>query len=288
MSDPKNSYYLPHGTRWPFLSSLSLLILFVGLSNFLNGYSGGMVIMFTGLALLLIMVYGWFAEVIQESESGIYNAQVDISFRWGMAWFIFSEVMFFAAFFGALYYARELSLPWLGGEGAKTPTKLILWPHFENIWPSNGPANIGGDFTSMRATGIPAMNTLILLTSGLTVTWAHHGLKENKRKQLINGLIATVFLGFLFVGLQAYEYMHAYSELNLKLSTGIYGSTFYMLTGFHGFHVKIGAIMLTVILFRCINGHFTKDNHFGFEAVAWYWHFVDVVWLGLFVFVYWL
>ena len=244
--------------------------------------------MFTGLALLLIMVYGWFAEVIQESESGIYNAQVDISFRWGMAWFIFSEVMFFAAFFGALYYARELSLPWLGGEGAKTPTKLILWPHFENIWPSNGPANIGGDFTSMRATGIPAMNTLILLTSGLTVTWAHHGLKENKRKQLINGLIATVFLGFLFVGLQAYEYMHAYSELNLKLSTGIYGSTFYMLTGFHGFHVTLGAIMLTVILFRCINGHFTKDNHFGFEAVAWYWHFVDVVWLGLFVFVYWL
>ena len=288
MSDPKDSYYLPHGTRWPFLSSLSLLILFVGLSNFLNGYSGGMVIMFTGLALLLIMVYGWFAEVIQESESGIYNAQVDISFRWGMAWFIFSEVMFFAAFFGALYYARELSLPWLGGEGAKTPTKLILWPHFENIWPSNGPANIGGDFTSMRATGIPAMNTLILLTSGLTVTWAHHGLKENKRKQLINGLIATVFLGFLFVGLQAYEYMHAYSELNLKLSTGIYGSTFYMLTGFHGFHVTLGAIMLTVILFRCINGHFTKDNHFGFEAVAWYWHFVDVVWLGLFVFVYWL
>jgi len=288
MSDPKNSYYLPHGTRWPFLSSLSLLILFVGLSNFLNGYSGGMVIMFTGLALLLIMVYGWFAEVIQESESGIYNAQVDISFRWGMAWFIFSEIMFFAAFFGALYYARELSLPWLGGEGAKTPTKLILWPHFENIWPSNGPANIGGDFTSMRATGIPAMNTLILLTSGLTVTWAHHGLKENKRKQLINGLIATVFLGFLFVGLQAYEYMHAYSELNLKLSTGIYGSTFYMLTGFHGFHVTLGAIMLTVILFRCINGHFTKDNHFGFEAVAWYWHFVDVVWLGLFVFVYWL
>lgn len=288
MSDPKNSYYLPHGTRWPFLSSLSLLILFVGLSNFLNGYSSGMVIMFTGLALLLIMVYGWFAEVIQESESGIYNAQVDISFRWGMAWFIFSEIMFFAAFFGALYYARELSLPWLGGEGAKTPTKLILWPHFENVWPSNGPANIGGDFTSMRAAGIPAMNTLILLTSGLTVTWAHHGLKENKRKQLINGLIATVFLGFLFVGLQAYEYMYAYSELNLKLSTGIYGSTFYMLTGFHGFHVTLGAIMLTVILFRCINGHFTKDNHFGFEAVAWYWHFVDVVWLGLFVFVYWL
>ncbi len=288
MNESKNGYYLPHGTRWPFLSSLSLAILFIGFSNFLNGYPTGMIMMLTGLALLFIMVYGWFAEVIHESESGTYNSQVDISFRWGMAWFIFSEVMFFAAFFGALYYARELSLPWLGGEGAKTSTKLILWPHFENIWPSNGPANTGGDFTNMKAAGITALNTLILLTSGLTVTWAHHGLKENKRKQLIVGLIATVFLGFLFVGLQAYEYIHAYTDLNLKLTTGIYGSTFFMLTGFHGFHVTLGAIMLTVILFRCINGHFTKDNHFGFEAVAWYWHFVDVVWLGLFVFVYWL
>ncbi len=288
MSELKNSYYLPHGTKWPFLSSLSLAVLFVGLSNLLNGYSIGMPVMLAGLILLFVIVYAWFAEVIQESESGSYNSQVDISFRWGMAWFIFSEVMFFAAFFGALYYARELSLPWLGGEGTKVPTNLILWPHFENIWPTNGPANVGGDFTSMRAAGIPAINTLILLTSGLTVTWAHHGLKENKRKQLINGLIATVFLGFLFVGLQAYEYMHAYSDLNLKLTTGIYGSTFYMLTGFHGFHVTLGATMLTVILFRCINGHFTKENHFGFEAVAWYWHFVDVVWLGLFIFVYWL
>ncbi len=288
MSDSKNSYYIPHGTRWPFLSSIALAVLFVGLSNYLNGVSGGMIMMFTGLALLFIMMYGWFGEVIQESEAGTYNSQVDISFRWGMAWFIFSEVMFFAAFFGALYYARELSLPWLGGEGAKTPTKLILWPHFENIWPSNGPANLGGDFTVMRAAGIPAINTLILLTSGLTVTWAHHGLKEQKRNQLIWGLVATVTLGFLFVGLQVYEYMHAYTDLNLKLTTGIYGSTFFMLTGFHGFHVTLGATMLVVILFRCINGHFTKENHFGFEAVAWYWHFVDVVWLGLFVFVYWL
>ncbi len=288
MSDSKNSYYIPHGTRWPFLSTIALAVMFVGLSNYLNGVSGGMTMMFTGLALLFIMMYGWFGEVIQESESGTYNSQVDISFRWGMAWFIFSEVMFFAAFFGALYYARELSLPWLGGEGTKTPTKLLLWPHFENVWPSNGPANLGGDFTMMRAAGIPAINTLILLTSGLTVTWAHHGLKEQKRKQLIWGLVATVVLGFLFVGLQAYEYIHAYNDLNLKLTTGIYGSTFFMLTGFHGFHVTLGATMLVVILFRCVNGHFTKENHFGFEAVAWYWHFVDVVWLGLFVFVYWL
>ena len=283
-----NGYYIPHGTKWPFLSTISLIVLFIGFANYMNGYSTGVILMLSGLSLLLIMVYGWFSNVITESESGIYNNQVDISFRWGMAWFIFSEVMFFSAFFGALYYARELSLPWLGGEGSRIATNIVLWPQFENIWPSNGPTNVGGDFTLMKAGGIPALNTLILLTSGLTVTWAHHGLKEQNRNQLILGLIATVLLGFLFVGLQAYEYMHAYSELNLKLTTGIYGSTFYMLTGFHGFHVTLGAIMLTVILFRCMKGHFSGDNHFGFEAVAWYWHFVDVVWLGLFVFVYWL
>lgn len=283
-----NGYYIPHGTKWPFLSTISLMVLFIGFANYMNGYSTGVILMLSGLSLLLIMTYGWFSNVITESESGIYNDQVDISFRWGMVWFIFSEVMFFSAFFGALYYARELSLPWLGGEGSKMTTNIVLWPQFENIWPSNGPVNVGGDFTLMKAGGIPAINTLILLTSGLTVTWAHHGLKEQNRNQLILGLIATVLLGFVFVGLQAYEYMHAYSELNLKLTSGIYGSTFYMLTGFHGFHVTLGAIMLTVILFRCMKGHFSGDNHFGFEAVAWYWHFVDVVWLGLFVFVYWL
>ena len=283
-----NGYYVPHETKWPFLNTVALIVLFIGLANYMNGYTSGMSIMLTGLVLVLIITYGWFSEVVRESESGTYNAQVDISFRWGMVWFIFSEVMFFAAFFGALYYARELSLPWLGGAGSKVSTNIVLWPQFENVWPSNGPTNAGGDFTLMKASGIPAINTLILLTSGLTVTWAHHGLKEQNRNKLIYGLASTVLLGFIFVGFQAYEYMHAYSDLNLKMTSGIYGSTFYMLTGFHGFHVTLGAIMLTVILFRCTKGHFSGDNHFGFEAVAWYWHFVDVVWLGLFVFVYWL
>ena len=283
-----NGYYVPHETKWPFLNTVALIVLFIGLANYMNGYTSGMSIMLTGLTLVLIITYGWFSEVVRESESGTYNAQVDISFRWGMVWFIFSEVMFFAAFFGALYYARELSLPWLGGAGSKVSTNIVLWPQFENVWPSNGPTNAGGDFTLMKASGIPAINTLILLTSGLTVTWAHHGLKEQNRNKLIYGLALTVLLGFIFVGFQAYEYMHAYSDLNLKMTSGIYGSTFYMLTGFHGFHVTLGAIMLTVILFRCTKGHFSGDNHFGFEAVAWYWPVVDVVWLGLFVFVYWL
>ncbi|MCW8847588.1 MAG: cytochrome c oxidase subunit 3, partial [Sedimenticola sp.] len=154
-------------------------------------------------------------------------------------------------------------------------------------WPSHGPGELGGSFTPMGAWGIPAINTLLLLSSGATITWAHWGLKLNNQKTLVRGLIATITLGLLFVVFQAYEYIHAYEELNLTLRSGIYGSTFYMLTGFHGFHVSMGAIMLMSILGRSLKGHFSAHNHFAFEAVAWYWHFVDVVWLGLFIFVYW-
>jgi cytochrome c oxidase subunit 3 len=234
------------------------------------------------------MVVGWFATVIRESEGGVYNQQVDRSFRMGMTWFIISEVMFFAAFFGALFYARQMAVPWLGGESNNFFTNLLLYPGYENAWPTNGPKAIGGDYQVMAALGLPAINTAILLTSGVTITIAHHALKDNNRKVLGWGLFATFMLGFLFVSLQAYEYIHAYQEMNLKLSTGIYGSTFFMLTGFHGLHVTLGAIMLVVIWARCLKGHFTPTHHFGFEAVAWYWHFVDVVWLGLYIFVYWL
>ena len=236
------------------------------------------------------MMVGWFSTVISESEEGLYDAQVDTSFRMGMIWFIFSEVMFFAAFFGALYYVRAYSLPWLGGEGTGLATNTFLWPNYEAVWPNNanGPGEIGGDFKVMGAWGLPAINTAILLTSGVTLTWAHHALKEMKRFQLIIGLGLTVLLGAIFMYFQALEYGHAFNDLNLNMGSGIYGSTFFMLTGFHGFHVTIGTIMLLVILARCIYGHFNPKNHFAFEAVAWYWHFVDVVWLGLFVFVYWL
>jgi cytochrome c oxidase subunit 3 len=261
----------------------------LGVASWLNDMSFGMPVFFAGLAIVLFMMFGWFGTVIRESEGGMYSQWVDKSFRWGMMWFIFSEVMFFSAFFGALFYARHYSVPWLGAE---TPhgfwTHLMLWKGFEAQWPTNGPANVGGAFESMGAWGLAAINTAILLSSGVTVTIAHHALKANKRGLLIVGLLATVILGFTFVGLQAHEYHEAYTAMNMKLSTGIYGSTFFMLTGFHGAHVTIGAIMLTVILMRCIKGHFTPDHHFAFEAVAWYWHFVDVVWLGLFIFVYWL
>jgi len=285
----QSAYYIPHGSHWPIVGSVALASLFIGTSALLNEAAFGSLLMILGALILLVMLFGWFGTVIKESETGAYNDQVDLSFRWGMSWFIFSEVMFFAAFFGALFYARMFSLPWLGGEASGAATNFYLWPEFEALWPAagNGPAAIGGAFEAMGAWGIPALNTLILLTSGGTVTWAHHGLKSNNRRALIWGLFLTVALGVLFIGLQAYEYMHAYNDLNLTLNAGVYGSTFFMLTGFHGLHVTLGAIILLVILVRCIYGHFTPERHFAFEAAAWYWHFVDVVWLGLFIFVYW-
>lgn len=284
-------YYLPQPSHWPITGSVGLFILAVGAATALNGLGLGPILMTIGVAIIIFMLFGWFGVVIRESERQMYNDQVDISFRWGMGWFIFSEVMFFAAFFGALFYARVYSVPWLGGEGAKALTNAVLWPGFESLWPLlNMPDETY--FTKAHEAigpgGLPLFNTIVLLSSGATVTWAHWGLQNNHRQQLIIGLLLTVILGFLFVGCQAYEYGHLYHEVDLQLDSGIYGSTFFMLTGFHGFHVTMGAIMLTVILLRSLKGHFTPHRHFAFEGVAWYWHFVDVVWLGLYLFVYWL
>jgi cytochrome c oxidase subunit 3 len=275
-------YYVPAPSHWPIVGSLALLLMASGAASWFNGWGPGKFVLLAGVAILAYMLIGWFHTVAMESEGGKYNRQVDISFRWGMGWFIFSEVMFFAAFFGALFYMRVLSVPWLGDLEHKA-----LWPDFDPTWPAAGPG-LKTPFTPMEAWGIPALNTLLLLSSGVTVTWAHWGLLKDNRRQLIVGLILTIALGLTFLGCQIYEYWHAYRDLNLKLTTGAYGATFFMLTGFHGFHVTIGCIMLTTILGRCIAGHFRPDHHFGFEGVAWYWHFVDVVWLLLFVFVYWL
>jgi cytochrome c oxidase subunit 3 len=281
-------YYVPHGSKWPAVGSIGLFLLMAGVATALNGSGLGSIVAWTGVAVLIVMMFGWFGVVIGESEGGLYNTQVDRSFRMGMTWFIISEVAFFAAFFGALFYARQMAIPWIGGAGNNFYTHLLLWPDFQAIWPTNGPMDVGGTFEKMGALGLPAINTAILLSSGVTITIAHHALKDNKRGLLALMLAATWGLGFTFVGLQAYEYIHAYHEMNLTLGSGIYGSTFFMLTGFHGVHVTLGATMLLVIWVRCLKGHFTPNHHFAFEGVAWYWHFVDVVWLGLYFFVYWL
>ena len=284
----QHDYYIPDPSPWPITAMLAMLSMLAGLALWINAISLGTWMFFAGFALLAFMFYGWFGDVIQENLTDRYNAQVDRSFRQGMFWFIASEVFFFASFFGALFYVRNIALPWLGGEGYLSATHELLYNQFVAQWPSAGPGQVGGKLEAMDAMGIPAINTLILLSSGATVTYAHWGLKVENNKKLIIGLALTIALGLLFVCLQAYEYHHAYQELNLTLKSGIYGSTFYILTGFHGFHVTMGAVMLMAVLGRAMKGHFTLHNHFAFEAVAWYWHFVDVVWLGLFIFVYWL
>ena len=279
----RQHYYVPQPMAWPIMGSLALFCMALGAVFVFNGMMPGWISIALGFMILLYMMFRWFGDVIRESEGGKYGAWEDVSFRWGMSWFIFSEVMFFAAFFGALFYTRVISVPGL----ASITSHEYAWPGFSGHWPSAGPAFTAA-FSPMAAWGIPAINTLLLLSSGVTVTIAHWALKENRRFQLNLFLFFTVALGVTFLVLQAHEYGHAYSELNLKLTTGVYGSTFFMLTGFHGFHVTVGAIMLSVILGRSLAGHFKPEHHFAFEAVAWYWHFVDVVWLCLFIFVYWL
>ena len=270
-------YYVPPPSIWPLVGSVALLILASGFALVLNKTAAGPYVMALGALILLVMLCGWFGAVIRESLAGKYAQQVDASFRWGMVWFIFSELMFFGGFFAALFYARHLALPMLADA-------QLLWPGFTAAWPSAGPGAVDTLITPVNAWGIPALNTLILLTSGATVTWAHWGLQKGRQTQLKLGLALTVVLGIVFISLQ----IHEYAEAAFTIRDGIYGATFYMLTGFHGFHVMLGTVMLSIILLRALAGHFTPERHFAIEAVAWYWHFVDVIWLLLFVFVYWL
>ena len=287
-------YYVPHSSRWPIIGSSALAVLAFGAVNFIQQStdkveteaSFGAPVFYIGLALIAYMFFGWFRTVISESVGGMNSKLLDRSFRMGMAWFILSEIMFFAAFFGALFYARLITGPWLAGAGTNLETHVLLWPDFADTWPLF--MTPGGTTTeAMEAWGLPFINTCILVTSSVTVTFAHWALKKNQRLPLAIWLGLTVALGISFLTLQVVEYMEAYNELGLTLGSGIYGSTFFMLTGFHGAHVTMGTIMLFVILLRCLRGHFSPENHFGFEAASWYWHFVDVVWLFLFTFVYW-
>ncbi len=285
-----DQYFIPEPSRWPIVAVTGLFFTVLGIALWVNDVNIGPYSVILGMLVVAYLFFGWFGDVIDESLSNKYNKEVDRSFRQGMFWFITSEVFFFASFFASLYYFRNISLPYLGGEGHLGESH-ILWEGFKYSWPLVNLPD-GTNYTQLKepmgAAGIPAYNTAILLTSGVTLTWAHWALKKGSKGQLMLGMFLTIALGVTFFALQAYEYMHAYKEMGLTLNSGIYGSTFYMLTGFHGLHVTIGTIMLIVITVRCAKDHFTKDNHFAFEGVAWYWHFVDVVWLGLYIFVYWL
>jgi len=282
-------YFVPSPSSHPAMAAFGLFFVILGAGQWVNGVDWGKWSLLLGMVIWLRTLFVWFREAISESEGGLYSQRIDVSFRWSMSWFIFSEVMFFAAFFGALYWARAHTLPMLGNIEHQ-----LLWPDFKALWPSGAPgstvspANTVEPFQTIGPWPIPTINTALLLTSGLTLTVAHHALIAGNRAKTITWMWITVVLGIVFLGFQAYEYLHAYRDLNLKLSSGIFGSTFFMLTGFHGFHVLVGMLMLLFITLRLQKGHFTPERHFGFEGAAWYWHFVDVVWLGLYFLVYWL
>ena len=287
-------YYVPAQSKWPIIATIGLLVTVCGLATWFNDLkatrpeSHGPLIFFVGSLLVAYMMVGWFGAVIKESRAGLYSPQLDRSFRWGMTWFIFSEVMFFAAFFGALFYVRHFSGPWLGGEGSKAVAHM-LWPNFQFAWPllhSPDPVLYPAPKDIINPWGLPLLNTVLLVSSSVTLTLAHHALNKGQRGALKVWLGLTVLLGVAFLGFQAEEYIHAYQELGLTLGSGVYGATFFMLTGFHGAHVTIGTLILLVMLIRIVRGHFNAEHQFGFQAASWYWHFVDAVWMALFLFVY--
>ncbi|MEQ1534869.1 MAG: cytochrome c oxidase subunit 3 [Burkholderiaceae bacterium] len=282
-------YFVPNPSRHPVMAALGLLFVILGAGQWINGADWGKYSLLAGMVIWLTVLFQWFSEAVAESEGGQYGHKIDLSFRWSMSWFIFSEVMFFGAFFTALWWARAHSVPELG-----SLDQQLLWPDFKAVWPSAvagataSPAGIVEPFTTMTPFWLPTINTGLLLTSGVTLTIAHHALVAGNRSKTILFMWMTVLLGVVFLFVQGYEYYHAYHEMNLTLASGVYGSTFYMLTGFHGFHVFVGMLMLLFITLRLQKGHFTPTRHFGFEGAAWYWHFVDVVWLGLYILIYWL
>ncbi len=282
-------YFVPGPSRHPVMAAVGLFFVILGAGQWINGAGWGAYSLAFGLLFWSIVLFQWFRDAVGESEQGLYGRKIDLSYRWSMSWFIFSEVMFFGAFFTALWWARTHSVPALGNiENA------LIWPDFTSVWPSlqagatASPGGIVEPFQTMGPFWLPTINTALLLTSGVTLTIAHHALQAGNRGKTIAFMWMTVLLGITFLCVQGYEYFHAYHAYNLKLNSGVFGSTFYMLTGFHGFHVFVGMLMLLFITLRLQKGHFTAARHFGFEGAAWYWHFVDVVWLGLYILVYWM
>ncbi len=307
----ESSYYVPEQSKLPIITATGMGLMAYGAASWVVG--NGNIVFTAGLVIMALVMFKWWSIVIDENMRGLANDQLKQSYVLGMLWFIFSEVMFFAAFFGALFYLRVIVNSWLGGDAAigifdDTPTdaavanNALLWPGYEADWPpmvtpdqaANGAnATFTGPDEAMSFPGwskllswLPLWNTVILVTSSITVHIAHTGLKNNNRKQFIGWLGLSVLLGIIFLVLQVEEYVHAYQHMGLTLESGIYGTTFFMLTGFHGAHVTLGTIMLLIALIRAIKGHFSNEDQFGFEAASWYWHFVDVVWILLFFIVY--
>jgi cytochrome c oxidase subunit 3 len=277
------TYFVPQPTLWPIVAAAALLFMAFGGALWLNAGARGPWVLAAGGAILAVVLFGWFGTLIIEGRRGAYDDQVERSFRVGMAWFIFSEVVVFATLFAALFYTRLVSVPDL----ASGETEALLWPGFKAGWPASGPG-VEATFSAMKALGIPALNTIMLLSSGAAVTLADRALNRGQRGRLIALLAYTIVVGVLFLRNQASEYHNAYTALHLTLASGAYGQTFFILTGLHGLHVAIGTAFMTVMLGRSVRGDFTAKDHLALQAATWYWHFVGIVWLILYVLVYWL
>ena len=291
---PHHDYHLVNPSPWPLIASIATTIMMIGAVVWMKGIApsdgdplaaallseGKAALFFAGLAGVLLSAFGWWADVIKESRAGDHTPVVQIGLRYGMIMFIASEVMFFAAFFWMFFEMAVFN------EARAQIPELANWAETAAAWSTWPPRGV----ETLDPWQLPLLNTVILLLSGTTVTWAHHALQVGDRSAARTGLIITVLLGILFTAVQVYEYQHILHEhlfFNEEaVNSGLYGSIFFMATGFHGFHVLLGTIFLAVCLLRLMAGQFTPQKHFGFEAAAWYWHFVDVVWLFLFAFVY--
>jgi len=260
INNQRHAFHLVDPSPWPIIGAFSALMLTFGGVLYMHGYSNGEFIRQLGFEMILFVMFAWWRDIIREGTfEGQHTNTVQIGLRLGMLLFIVSEVMFFFAFFFAFFYSTFNPSIAIGG-----------------IWPPYG-------LVILNPWAIPLLNTILLLTSGATITWAHHAIVFGSKYQASLALISTIFLAFIFTSLQVYEY----ATSPFSISDSIYGATFYMATGFHGFHVFVGTCFIAVCLMRLYWNHFTREQHFGFEAAAWYWHFVDVVWLFLFITIYW-
>lgn len=288
----EHTHFEPAGKHWPIVGSIALFFVALGVINWLHQNTVGPWLLLIGGLILSYMIWGWFADVIQENRTHFLDDKLTHnSFRWGVFWFIFTELMLFAAFFGALFYARTFSVPWLGGEGSGVMTHLLLWPDFKDFWPvfhTPDASQFVGPHAVPDPWGIPALNTLALIAGDIAVTWAYWASLNNHKRQLVAGQLFGVAFGIIFILLQIHEYGAAYTQLGLKLDSGIYANTFFMLTGVHGTHVIMGVIMLIVLIFRTFKGHFSPKHNFAIAVASWYWHFIDFLWILMFVFVYWI
>lgn len=283
---------VPESSKWPIVGAIGLFLIAIGIVNWIHQNSIGPWLFLLGACVMAFMLFGWFYDVVQENMTTLrHDRQTRISYRWGMFWFIFAELMFFGVFFGALFYIRMFSVPWLAGEGSGRITHLLLWPNFQNLWPVFAPPNPGlfsGPKTVFDPWQLPALNTIILICADAAMTWAYWAVLKSSRWQLIVGQVLAIILSICFLLLQVHEYGVAYTQKGLMFNSGIYGSTFFMLTGVHATHVIVGIVIVLALLYRSIRGHFDKDHAFAIAATSWYYHFIDVLWIALFIFVYWI